>query len=175
MLPETPFAQLFTDIQAGNKLVQWHKNTPVSDEERDKLRTQKRAFGFSLIAFPFILAVMYYFAPHLFYTAETGIERNMVAIMAFGFVFSSGSTLWLIQRINRSLNQPLHTIMPAKYTVRFKAADKQPKGLSVTRGTLIQLNYQDWIEQDWQAVLPPAKPEDQRRLSELIKQKLAAK
>ncbi len=62
----------------------------------------------------------------------------------------------------------------AKYTVRFKAADKQPKGLSVTRGTLVQLNYQGWTEQDWQAALPQAKPEDQRRLSELIKQKLAA-
>lgn len=110
MSNETPFAQLFTDLQAGKEMVQWHKSTPVSDEERHKLLMQKRAFGFSLIAFPFILAVMYYFAPHLFYTAETGIERHTVAIMAFGFVFSSGSTLWLIQRINRSLNQPLHTV-----------------------------------------------------------------
>lgn len=112
MSNETPFAQLFTDLQAGKEMVQWHKSTPVSDEERNKLRTQKRAFGLSLITFPLILAVMYSFVPHLFYTAETGIQRNTVAMMVFGFIFSSGSTLWLIQRINRSLNQPLHTAMP---------------------------------------------------------------
>lgn len=61
--PDTPFAEVFRAVQAGEKRITWQKSHPISDSERANAKTTKWAFLAAAFALPIFSLSSCYFTP----------------------------------------------------------------------------------------------------------------
>ena len=103
--PDTPFAEVFHAVQAGEMEISWQKTAPVTESERNAARQLKRTFGYTLPVSVLLTAVVCYLVLHLFFDGGK-LFLPTIIVFALYNIITPLSTLWLMKRYNRFLDLP---------------------------------------------------------------------